>query len=107
MKNKNRGQERVRLGSLPPIIAGPKIGKHQLERLLGLASPASLLIVGGDRVSQSLVKRGLVKPCKPADPKAWLQITPAGMRALADAHEAGELEQFFNWPPKLREAMAA
>lgn len=76
------------------------LGKNQLERLLGLASPCSLLVVGDGRVIQSLVKRGMLKP-KKGDPKAWLQITPAGMRALADAFEAGALDKFFNWPKGL------
>jgi hypothetical protein len=78
-----------------------KIGKNQLQQLLGLASPNSLLIVGRDRVSQSLVKRGLLAPKKANDPGAWLQVTPAGMRVLADAFEAGLLERFFKWPKGL------
>ena len=78
------------------------LGELQLKRLLGLASPSSLLVVGGDPVSESLVKRGLLAPKKIDDPKAWLQITPAGMRALADAFEAGKLNQFFKWPEGLR-----
>lgn len=79
-----------------------KLGKRQLERLLSLARPSSLLVVGGDDCSRSLVKRGLVKPIKPSNPDAFLQITPAGMRALADAFEAGQLDQFFKWPEGLR-----
>ncbi len=78
------------------------LGKNQIERLLGLASPSLLLIVGGDSLSQSLVKRGLLASKAKNDPKAWLQITPAGMRALADAFEAGLLEQFFKWPERLK-----
>ena len=77
------------------------LGKNQLQRLMGMASPSSLLVVGDDLVSRSLVKRGLVKPKLPDSPDAWLQITPAGMRALADAYEAGQLDQFFKWPPGL------
>jgi hypothetical protein len=80
-----------------------KLGKNQLERLLGLASPTSLLVVGGDRVIRSLAKRGMVKAKDPCKPNAWLQITPAGLRVLADALEAGELEQFFTWPKGLQE----
>lgn len=68
---------------------------------MGLGSPSTLLVVGGDLVSRSLVKRGLVAPRLPEKPDAWLQITPAGMRALADAYEAGQLDQFFKWPPGL------
>lgn len=77
------------------------LGKQQLQRLLGLASPSSLLIVGGDPVSFSLVKRGLLAPKIADKPGAWLQITPSGMRALADAFEAGLLEPFFKWPKGL------
>lgn len=69
------------------------LGKNQLERLMGLASPSCLMIVG-DKVSGSLVKRGLLKPNFPDSPDAWHRITPAGLRALADAYEAGHLEQF-------------
>lgn len=78
------------------------LGKKQIERLLSLASPASLLIVGGDRISVSLVKRGLLKPQDGNDRNAWLQITPAGMRVLADLLEAGQLEPFFNWPKGMK-----
>lgn len=70
-----------------------RLGKLQLERLLALASPSMLLIVG-DGISKSLVKRGLMKPRYAKRPDAWHGITPAGMRVLADAYEAGELKQF-------------
>ncbi len=75
------------------------LGKNQLERLLGLASPSMMLVVG-DNLSGSLVKRGLLAPRFPADPGAWHRITPAGMRALADAYEAGQLEQFMKPFPR-------
>lgn len=76
------------------------LGKLQLERLMGLASPSMLLIVG-DKLSQSLVARGLVKPHFRKKPDAWHRITPAGMRVLADAYEAGQLKQFMkDFPPK-------
>jgi hypothetical protein len=76
------------------------LGKLQLERLLGLASPSMLLVVG-DAISESLVKRGLLKPRLPNRPHAWHGITPAGMRALADAYQAGQLKQFMKpFPPK-------
>lgn len=76
------------------------LGKRQLERLLGLANPCHLLVVGDGPVIASLVKRGMLAP-KKGDPKAWLQITPAGMRTLAAAFEHGLLDQFFNWPKGL------
>jgi hypothetical protein len=76
------------------------LGKNQLQRLLGLASPGTLLIVGDDPVSLSLVQRGYLAPKTDNDRFAWLGITPSGMRALADAFEAGKLQQFFKpFPP--------
>lgn len=74
------------------------LGKHQLERLMALASPSRLMVVG-DKVSASLVKRGLLSEYLPGRPDAWHRITPAGMRALADAFEAGHLDQFMKFPP--------
>jgi hypothetical protein len=70
-----------------------KLGKNQLQRLMGLASPGVLLVVADDRLSKSLVRRGLTTPAT-GDPDAWHRITPKGMRVLADAYEAGDLEQF-------------
>lgn len=78
------------------------LGKNQLKRLLACASPCTLLVVGDSRIEQSLVKRGMLAPKKKGNPKAWLQITPAGMRTLAAALEHGLLDQFFNWPKGLR-----
>lgn len=77
------------------------LGRNQLERLLGIASPSCMLVVG-DKVSASLIKRGLAKFNFPDTPDAWHQITPAGMRALADAYEAGKLQQFMKPFPKER-----
>lgn len=78
-----------------------RLGKNQLQRLLGLASPGMLLVVGDDRVSKSLVARGLIAPRDGTDRLAFLGITPNGMRVLADAYEAGELAQFMKpFPPK-------
>lgn len=81
------------------------LGKLQLERLLGLASPSMLLVVG-DSLSSSLVARGLLKPALKKRPNAWHRITPAGMRALADAYEAGKLDQFMSKFPPKRKARA-
>lgn len=69
------------------------LGKRQLERLLGLASPSMMLVVG-DALSASLVGRGLLTPHFPDQADAWHRITPAGMRALADVYEAGLLDRF-------------
>jgi hypothetical protein len=76
------------------------LGKLQLERLMGLASPSCLLVVG-DAVSKSLVKRGFLKPHFPDNPDAWHRITPSGLRELAAALEGGDLDQFMEkFPPK-------
>lgn len=81
-------------------MAERPIGKLQLERLMGLASPSMLMVVG-DAVSKSLVRRGLLKPNFPETPDAWHRITPSGLRALADAYESGKLAQFMKpFPPK-------
>lgn len=77
------------------------LGKHQLRRLMGLASPGCMLVVAHDAVSKSLVKRGLTAPKLPDEPDAWHGITPNGLRALADAFETGKLQQFMKpFPPE-------
>lgn len=83
------------------------LGKLQLERLMGLASPGFLMVVG-DPVSKSLVKRGLLKPHFPDKPDAWHRVTPDGLRALADALEVGHLDQFMTkFPPDRAQRSAA
>lgn len=67
-----------------------RLGKKQLRLLAPMGNPFFLLVVG-DKLSDSLVKRGLLKPTRG---DSLFQITPAGLRVLADAHERGELEQF-------------
>ena len=61
------------------------LGKRQLSLLKALGSPGLALVVG-DRVSSSLVRRGL---CKQTDTGGIVCITPAGLRVLADALEKG------------------
>jgi hypothetical protein len=66
------------------------------------------MLVVGDTISKSLVKRGLLKPNFPDDPDAWHRITPAGMRVLADAYEAGQLAQFMRpFPPARKAAVSS
>ena len=74
-----------------------RLGKHQLCLLASMASPFSVLVVG-DRVSRSLVKRGLMAShfAEKAKAEGFHGITPAGLRELADAMERGELEQFLD-----------
>lgn len=63
-----------------------KLGKEQLRLLCGCASPYSALVLP-DKVSRSLVKRGLFRE----NTGGSSCITPAGLRALADAMENGAL----------------
>ena len=74
------------------------LGKHQLCLLASMASPFNLLIVK-DKIAMSLVRRGLLEPRdfpKRDDDDAFFGITPAGLRAVADALQSGQLEQFYN-----------
>ena len=66
------------------------LGSRQLAWLKNLASPHRFLIVG-NKVSQSLARRGLLAPRSP-DGTAFFQITPAGLRTLADEWDAGRIE---------------
>ncbi len=66
-----------------------------------------MLVVADDRLSASLLKRGLTAPHFPDSPDAFHKITPAGMRVLADAYEAGELQQFFKPFPREKAAQAS
>ena len=63
-----------------------KLGRRQTELLRQLANPFLFLIVG-DRVADSLVKRGLLAETGPTG--GFYQITPAGLRHVADLWEAG------------------
>jgi hypothetical protein len=69
-----------------------RLGKHQLKLLAGLGSPFTLLVVG-DALSASLVKRGLLEATGRSG-DSFFRITPAGLRELADALDRGDLEQF-------------
>lgn len=75
------------------------LGHNQLRTLLFMASPGSLLVTPADKVVQSLERRGLVGPFHRLN-GCGTRITPNGMRALADAFEAGELNQFLRFPKR-------
>lgn len=64
-----------------------RIGKEQLRLLVSLGSPTMMLVVG-DKVSASLVRRGLLQD---DDKGGFCRITAAGLRALADEMEAGRV----------------
>lgn len=65
------------------------LGDKQLEQLGILACPGSMLVSGPNRQTRSLVKRGL---CKADADGNGVTITAAGLRALADAAEAGRVD---------------
>lgn len=69
-----------------------RLGSRQLDSLIGLARPTVSMIVPG-AVEASLIKRGLLKANKSKRGGfSFARITPAGLRALADAMEAGRFE---------------
>ena len=63
-----------------------RLGTKQLQLLAQLASP-TVFLVTPDRRSASLVRRGLLREVV----SGACCITPAGLRRLADAIEAGQL----------------
>lgn len=65
-----------------------RVGVNQLDLLAKLGSPLTVLLVGDD-LSDSLLARGLVRQEKK---RRGIVITPAGLRALADALEAGRID---------------
>ena len=66
------------------------LGSRQRELLGKMGCPGRFLIVG-DKVVESLARRGLLAAQgKRGD--SFYQITPAGLRALAEEWEAGRLE---------------
>lgn len=77
------------------------LGKLQLERLAHMTALGRFLVVADDRVSKSLARRGLTKSHGDR-PDSFHHITPNGLRAVADAMEAGLLEKFTRLPPPKR-----
>ena len=70
-------------------MADHPLGARQIELLRGLANPCALVVP--DNISRSLVKRGLLA----AEPDgSFAHITPAGLRALADAADSGRVQLF-------------
>lgn len=63
------------------------LGKQQLRLLMLLGRPGTVMVTPADSVARSLGRRGLLS-------EAGDRITPSGLRALADAMESGQLEQF-------------
>ncbi len=75
-----------------------RLGTQQLRLLCTLGSPGLALVVP-DRVSNSLVRLGLLRDTHRAGP-GMQRVTAAGLRRLADEMEAGRLEQFMKFPGK-------
>lgn len=65
-----------------------KLGPKQLELLI-LASSVTSVLLSTDKVSASLVKRGLLRE---RDAGKACCIAPAGLRLLADEMEAGRVD---------------
>jgi hypothetical protein len=68
------------------------LGQHQLKLLMGLGTPTRVHRNVGKKVAPSLLQRGLLEPA----PAGGVRITPAGLRALADALETGRLVPFID-----------
>lgn len=64
-----------------------RLGKQQLRMLAALSAIDRVLIIG-DKLSASLVRRNLLS----AEPDGnYVQITPTGLRAVANEIEAGRI----------------
>lgn len=79
-----------------------RLGEKQLQLIAVLASPGTILISGGNRTSQRLIELGLLESRDDAYKQLGrryqngVYITASGLRALADAADAGR----FNLVPK-------
>lgn len=75
-----------------------RLGKKQLARLSGMAHVGVAQVVP-DAVTNSLVSRGLMQPTgtKPGTEDAFIVITAAGFRAIADAIDAGTISGRPDW----------
>lgn len=74
------------------------LGKNQLSTLKMLGCPSAAQVVGCN-VSRSLERRGLLR----SDNDSFFCITPAGLRVLADALEAGRIDGAIEWSRRERE----
>lgn len=64
-----------------------RVGARQLELLITLATPNRLLVIG-DKVSDALVRRGLLME---REKRCGIGITAAWLRTLAEAMERGDV----------------
>ena len=70
-------------------MSKPRLGKNQLARLCALGRPSAWQVVGCPE-TRSLARIGYLATHE-GDPDGFYGITPAGLRRLADALEAGNL----------------
>lgn len=70
-----------------------RLGDRQIEALTSVGNPTMTWLCGSSKIMQTLRQKGCVRPLNPKEPDACLAITPAGLRALAEALEAGRIEQ--------------
>lgn len=72
-----------------------RLGNKQLELLRGMC--AHLAVIVPDKMTRRLCARGLMQEAKPG---AFAFVTSAGLRALADAADRGEVALFTLPVPK-------
>ena len=75
-----------------------RLGKRELRLLRTLG--AAHAVVVPDRLTRRLVEKGL---CEAEDDGSFCRMTPAGLRALADAADAGRITLWI-MPTKKRSA---
>lgn len=75
-----------------------RLGRRQIDRMAAMANVGCALVVP-DAVSRSLVARGLMEPTgdKPGCEDAFVVMTAAGYRAVADAIDAGQIKHRPDW----------
>ena len=66
-----------------------RLGKRQLELLIVLAQPNMIMCSPG-KAATAMIERGLLR--RPSHMKSAAVISSAGLRALADAMDAGLVE---------------
>ena len=99
--------ERRELGLSGASVVAP-LGRRQLRMLMLCASPYGYLVTT-DKVSDSLVRRGLLRERDDLERSKYdgrrpCCITPAGYRALAAEMEAGRIDAVVEEMRKKREA---
>lgn len=73
-----------------------RLGKKQIYLLKFMANVGCALVVPND-ISRSLCKRGLMEATGGLAEDAFIVVTPNGLRALADAMDAGLVSYRPDW----------